>query len=138
MTATMTIDELVTQLETAHTVIETLGPAVIAKCSADLVALAQPLCPVDTAATRNSIHTTVIGPYVSVTGPTTWYAPFLEFGTSRMAPRPFMGPATTLIEPGFAKAAAQLGVAPFLRGQGGYTATSPQGATYTSYGPLGG
>ena len=42
-------------------------------------------------------------------GPTTSYAPYLEFGTRRMSPRPFMGPALDAVEPSFTAAMGQLG-----------------------------
>ena len=37
------------------------------------------------------------------------YAPYLEFGTRRMSPRPFMGPALDAVEPSFTAAMEQLG-----------------------------
>lgn len=39
-----------------------------------------------------------IGEYSIRFGPTTFYSPFLEYGTIFMAPRPFMGPAGDLAE----------------------------------------
>lgn len=41
-------------------------------------------------------------------GPTTYYAWFVENGTSRMAPKPFMGPAADRHEGPFAEAMGQL------------------------------
>lgn len=67
--------------------------------------------PVDTGATRNSIGSDFSGNAhfaQADIGPTTSYSPYLENGTSRMAPRPFMGPAlekhTPEIEAAFAQA----------------------------------
>ena len=50
--------------------------------------------PVDTGATKNSIVPTFEDQgFAARIGPSTFYAPFLEFGTRRMAARPFMIPA---------------------------------------------
>ena len=43
-------------------------------------------------------------------GPTASYGIFLEQGTSRAAPRPFMGPAADRHTPGFEQAMSQLGM----------------------------
>jgi len=49
---------------------------------------------VDTGATKNSIFVTFDdGGFSASIGPTTEYAPFIEFGTHRMTARPFMIPA---------------------------------------------
>ena len=53
---------------------------------------AKTICPVDTGACRASISTSVSGMTAEI-GPTVHYAPYLEYGTYKMAPRPFMGPA---------------------------------------------
>ena len=50
--------------------------------------------PVDTGATKNSIKVTSIDDGLGASiGPSTSYAPFLEFGTHKMAARPYMRPA---------------------------------------------
>lgn len=55
-------------------------------------ARAKTQCPVDTGACRASISTQVSGLSAEI-GPTVRYAPYLEYGTYKMSPRPFMGPA---------------------------------------------
>ena len=56
---------------------------------------AKRLSPVKTGNNRRSIHTEIEdGPVITgKTGPATDYGIFLEFGTVRMAPRPYMRPA---------------------------------------------
>ena len=50
--------------------------------------------PVDTGATRNSIAVTTESDGLGASiGPSTEYSAYLEFGTSRMAARPYMRPA---------------------------------------------
>ena len=61
-------------------------------------------CPVDTGATRNSIEAREAGQLAWTIGPTTEYAPHLEFGTSRMRARPFMIPNTEKERPRFLQA----------------------------------
>lgn len=63
-----------------------------------------------TGATANSIGVDLEdGGLAASIGPTTSYAPYLEFGTRRMSPRPFMGPALDAVEPSFTAAMGQLG-----------------------------
>lgn len=73
-------------------------------------ARAKDLVPVDTGATKNSIATTIEGDAAETTaqiGPTTEYAIYLEFGTYRMAPRPFLRPALAEVKPQFVEAVQQ-------------------------------
>lgn len=49
-------------------------------------------CPVDTGNLRASISTTVGGLEAEI-GPTAHYGAYVENGTSRMRPQPYMGPA---------------------------------------------
>ena len=49
--------------------------------------------PVDTNATRGSIRVDNLGNFSRRIGPTTDYATYLEFGTSRMPARPYIVPA---------------------------------------------
>ena len=70
----------------------------VRKTAFDIEATAKVFCPVDTGNLRNSISTDIVGDgrFGSVAaeiGPTASYAPFVELGTSRMAPQAFMGPA---------------------------------------------
>lgn len=70
-----------------------LVTAVLDKTAFDVVRLAQNRVPVDTGATKNSIRSRIVNAFTRRIGPTTLYAIFLEFGTFRMAARPFMVPA---------------------------------------------
>lgn len=92
---------------------ETLVPrasAVVRKVAFDTEADAKVLAPVDTGNLRNSITTAVTGDgLTAAVVATASYAPFVELGTSRMAPQPFMGPATDRNAPKFREAMAQLG-----------------------------
>lgn len=72
-------------LEEAHKIIED-GAALI-------VSTAKVYSPVKTGATRDSIGYDMVGELDAEAGPTTDYAPMLEYGTANRAPRAFMGPA---------------------------------------------
>jgi HK97 gp10 family phage protein len=83
---------------------------VVRKTSMDIVGTAQQLVPVDTSATKQSIGADIDVDTLGATiGPTTHYAHWLEFGTSRMAPHAFMGPALDRHTPAFVQAMAQIG-----------------------------
>lgn len=76
-----------------------------------VVSTAQQLVPVDTGATKGSIHATTRQNGFDLEaqiGPTTEYAPYLEYGTVRMAPHAFMGPALDRETPGFVAAIGQI------------------------------
>ena len=63
---------------------------------------------VDTGTTLNSINAKEAGEMVWRIGPTTEYAPFLEFGTVHMRARPFMIPALEGESPRFTEAIRQI------------------------------
>lgn len=67
--------------------------------------------PVDTGNLRNSINTTLFGtgltgtsPIGAEIGPEVRYGEFVERGTWKMAPQPFLGPAFDEVEPSFVAA----------------------------------
>jgi HK97 gp10 family phage protein len=64
----------------------------VAKTAHDIEADAKGLAPVDTGNLRNSISSD-IGVLSAEIGPTAEYGLYVEEGTSRMAPQPYMGPA---------------------------------------------
>lgn len=106
------LNELLVDLATAGP--EAAGKVEVAmsKTGSDIEATAKRLVPVDTGATRASIHTdtTRAGSTITVeVGPTTHYAPHLEYGTSRMPPHAFMGPALDRHAPDLEKAVAEAG-----------------------------
>jgi HK97 gp10 family phage protein len=65
---------------------------------------------------KNSIGTSDLrnvgqsGSLSAEVGPTAEYGGYVEFGTSRMAPQPYMGPAADVHLPLFEQAVAQLGM----------------------------
>lgn len=83
--------------------------AVVAIAAHNVERRAKDWVPVDTGATKNSILPRFSeGGMVAEIGPTTAYAPFLEFGTRFMAARPFMIPALEAERQPFLTAIAQL------------------------------
>ena len=83
---------------------------VVAKTAHDIEADAKSLAPVDTGALRNSIGTTISNGGLSAEiGPTVHYAPYLEYGTRRMPPQPYMGPAAERRAEPFVQAVESLG-----------------------------
>lgn len=80
---------------------------VVAKTTYDTEADMKVFCPVDTGTMLNSISSDV-DELVGTVGPTVNYAPFVEDGTSRMSPQPFVRPAYDRNEPGFVQALADL------------------------------
>lgn len=86
------------------------APMVVAKAALDLEGIAKTFCPVDTGFLRGSIGTDLDLPAASaVIGPTADYAEYVEFGTHRMAPQAFMGPALDRVSPSFVEAIESLG-----------------------------
>lgn len=85
------------------------APKVVAKAGYDTEATAKSICPVDTGNLRNSIGTDITdGGYAAEIGPTASYGAYVEYGTSRMAPRAYMGPAFDRHSGEFVDALSQL------------------------------
>lgn len=83
----------------------------VAKTAADITADAKVMAPYRTGNLRNSIGYDVQEDPSGVEaeiGPTASYGVHLEYGTSRMAPRPFLGPAYDRRMPTFEQAMGKL------------------------------
>jgi hypothetical protein len=140
---TLTLSELAEQLDKTLAVIPDLASQVLRKISLDVVDYAQFLVVVDTGATMNSIDARgpggaplAEGDLEAIIGPSTWYAPLIEFGDPHHGPRPFMRPAAEMHEAKLVAAAERIGYEALVRPSGGYITTSPKGKTYTRYGPM--
>lgn len=106
--------------ELAHSFTEvprTLGQltrTVVRKTATDIASTAKTIAPVDTGNLKSSIGTSDLramgtsGSIEAEIGPTANYGIYLEFGTSRMAPQPFMGPALEKNSPAFEQAMAEI------------------------------
>ena len=82
---------------------------VVRKTAADIEASGKRNAPVDTGHLRGSISTTMsIGGLSAEIGPTASYGAYVEFGTRRMRPQPFMRPAADQHFPEFTEAVARL------------------------------
>lgn len=82
---------------------------VVRKTAFDTEADAKAFAPVDTGNLKNSITTHVTdGGLTAGVVATASYAYYVEAGTSRMSPQPYMGPATDRNTPLFRQAMAQL------------------------------
>lgn len=80
-------------LEQASNRVEGLAGQVVRKTAADVQADAQSRAPVDTGALRSSIGVTSRGALSATVSPSVNYSHYVEFGTSRMAPQPYLFPA---------------------------------------------
>lgn len=86
------------------------GSKAVKKIGADVVADGQAFCPVDTGNLRNSIGVDYDGDGLGFeAGPTANYGPYVEYGTSKMAPEAYMGPAFDRNAPAFVAAVEELG-----------------------------
>lgn len=65
----------------------------VQKAALKVEAEAKKLCPVDTGRLRASITTQRLGPLTYGVGTGVEYAPYVEFGTRKMAAQPFLRPA---------------------------------------------
>lgn len=85
----------------------------VQKTAKEIEAGAKNRAPVDTGNLKNSITTSGaglagVGTSEAVVSTGVHYAPYVEFGTSRMAAQPFFGPAVDAAEPGFNAAMAAI------------------------------
>lgn len=81
---------------------------IVAKSAADISGSAAQYAPYRTGNLSNSVGYDLYGLEAEI-GPTASYGIYLEFGTSRMAPRPYMKPALEKHEGAFLQALSQLG-----------------------------
>lgn len=89
---TSAIRKLQTDLEGLSARAVPTASRAVAKVALDIEASAKLFAPVDTGNLRNSISTDH-GVLSAEIGPTAEYGAYVEEGTSRMAPQPYMGPA---------------------------------------------
>jgi hypothetical protein len=90
------INTIAVQLGTAGARVGVGGALVLRKSAHDVEATGKTFCPVDTGNLRNSIGSDFTGGPLSMEaaiGPTADYGSYVEYGTSRMAPHAYMGPA---------------------------------------------
>lgn len=100
---------LAAQLTRASGQIGAAAAGAVRSAARDIEARAKAQAPVGpTGDLRDSISTTLTGDgrFAAIDaeiGPSVDYAPFVEYGTSRMGPQPFMGPAFEARQPGLAR-----------------------------------
>ena len=80
-------------LDQASARVEGLAGQVVRKTAHDVQADAQSRAPVDTGALRSSIRAAPRGPLAAEVSPSVNYGIYVEMGTSRMAPQPYLLPA---------------------------------------------
>lgn len=91
----------------------TMASQVVRATSFRIEGDAKIFAPVDTGHLEGSIGVDVIGPMEAVIGPAANYGGFVELGTSRMAPQPYLGPATERHRDGFTQAMEQVALRAF-------------------------
>lgn len=105
------VRQLAADITTATGRVGELASQVVRKTALDVQRDAQTLAPVDTGFLQSSISTTIAGDgeMSAEVGPTAHYGIYVEMGTSRMSPQPYLFPAADRHEQNFYEAIAQLG-----------------------------
>lgn len=81
---------------------------VVQKTVSDLEAAAKSNAPVDTGALQNSITGEMTGALSGQVRATAEYAAYVELGTRKMSPQPYMTPAAESVRPAFEAAMGQI------------------------------
>lgn len=89
--------------------IERIGPRVrkeagvaVRKRAHDIESLAKQKVPVDTGYLKSTLGFTLgVDDLIAVIGASANYAAYVEYGTAKMAPRPYLGPAFEAVRPAF-------------------------------------
>jgi HK97 gp10 family phage protein len=108
------IRELATSFTQGAANVGPMAQVAVRKTALDVERDAKAMAPVDTGNLKGSIGHSDLrtvgqsGALEATVGPTAAYGVHLEFGTSRTAPQPFMGPALDRQTPAFEQAMAQL------------------------------
>ncbi len=104
------LDALAADLLKAAATVQREAPDVVGFAAARTVAAARQAARVRTGELRNSITARpALGGLSAVVEATSDHAVFVEYGTSRMRPQPFMAPAADAAEDDFVKAMEALG-----------------------------
>jgi HK97 gp10 family phage protein len=108
------LNQLAAHIDSATGSVGARGRTVVEKAAAGIERDAKIFAPVDTGFLRSSIGTDLTGDgrfsaVEAEIGPTAEYGAYVEFGTSRMAPRAYLGPALDRNSPGFVTAVEELG-----------------------------
>lgn len=81
---------------------------VVRTTALDIEAQAKATVPVDTGTLKNSIQAEQAGDLAWQVGTPVEYAPYVEYGTTKMAPRPYLGPAAEAVRGPFEQAMKHL------------------------------
>lgn len=97
-------------LKSAGATITHRASLVVRRSAIALASHARANAAVDTGFMQSSIDTAFdSGGLAAIISPTAEYSVYVEYGTSRMPPQPFMSPALDAIEPSFISAMESLG-----------------------------
>ena len=92
------IKELMEKLTTMEESVPTILNNSIVKAAAITERESKLLCPVDTGRLRSSIHFEILGKDEVFVGTDVEYAEYVEFGTMRQRPQPYMRPAIMIAQ----------------------------------------
>jgi len=103
------IPRTIKRLSKLTAAVEGVGAGAVAASAARCAEYARAFVPVDTGALQAGIHTVSGGKYAASAVASAPYAAMVEYGTSKMAPQPYMLPAAHAAADGFfANARAEL------------------------------
>lgn len=104
------LTKLAADLRKASAEVTVKASRAVRKAAFDIESGAKARVPVDTGNLKNSIGVSLSATGLSAEiGPTAHYGIYVELGTRRMAPKPYLGPAVEAVEPAFIDAIEQLG-----------------------------